>query len=59
VNVIGRLVLFGKDELIHTEYSYKYSIPEFSALAARAGFHPIRIWTDPGELFSVHYFKLR
>src|SRR5215472_8763093 len=25
--IAGKLVLFGKDELIHTEYSYKYSIP--------------------------------
>ena len=55
----ARLVLFGKGELIHTEYSYKYSIPEFRALAARAGFRPIDTWTDPGELFSVHYFQLR
>jgi L-histidine Nalpha-methyltransferase len=57
--IAGKLVLFGKGELIHTEYSYKYSILEFNALAARAGFHPLRIWTDPGELFSVHYFQLR
>jgi dimethylhistidine N-methyltransferase len=57
--IAGKLVLFGKGELIHTEYSYKYSVPEFRALAAQAGFHPIRIWSDPGELFSVHYFQLR
>src|SRR6266404_604756 len=56
--VAGKLVLFGKGELIHTEYSYKYSVSEFQALAARAGFHPIRTWTDRTELFSVHYFKL-
>jgi L-histidine N-alpha-methyltransferase len=57
--IAGKLVLFGKGELIHTEYSYKYSVPEFRALAAQAGFHPIRIWNDPNELFSVHYFQLR
>jgi L-histidine N-alpha-methyltransferase len=56
--IAGTSILFAKGELIHTEYSYKYSIPEFRALAARAGFHPIRTWTDPAELFSVHYFQL-
>jgi L-histidine Nalpha-methyltransferase len=50
---------FGAGELIHTEYSYKYSVPEFRALAARAGFRPIDTWTDPAALFSVHYFRLR
>jgi uncharacterized SAM-dependent methyltransferase len=34
-------------------------VPEFRALAARAGFRPVDTWTDPGELFSVHYFRLR
>ena len=50
---------FAKDELIHTEYSYKYSVEEFRALAGRAGFRPVDTWTDPAELFSVHYFRLR
>jgi dimethylhistidine N-methyltransferase len=57
--VAGRLILFGEGELIHTEYSYKYAVPEFRALVARAGFRPVDTWTDPAELFSVHYFRLR
>ena len=57
--IAGKPILFGKGELIHTEYSYKYSIPEFRALAARAGFRPVDTWTDPAQLFSVHYFRLR
>jgi dimethylhistidine N-methyltransferase len=57
--ITGKPILFAKGELIHTEYSYKYSVPEFRALAARAGFRPIDTWTDPEELFSVHYFRLR
>jgi L-histidine Nalpha-methyltransferase len=57
--IAGKPFLFAKGELIHTEYSYKYSVPEFRALAARAGFHPVDTWTDPEELFSVHYFRLR
>jgi dimethylhistidine N-methyltransferase len=49
---------FAEGELIHTEYSYKYAIPEFQALATRAGFHPLAAWTDRADLFSVHYFRL-
>jgi L-histidine N-alpha-methyltransferase len=56
--IAGKLTLLGKGELIHTEYSYKYSDSEFRALAARAGFRPVDTWTDPAKLFSVHYFQL-
>jgi dimethylhistidine N-methyltransferase len=49
---------FAARELIHTEYSYKYAVPEFRALAARAGFRPVDTWTDADDLFSLHYFRL-
>jgi L-histidine Nalpha-methyltransferase len=57
--IAGTHIHFATGELIHTEYSYKYSVPEFRALAARAGFRPVDTWTDLAELFSVHYFRLR
>jgi L-histidine Nalpha-methyltransferase len=57
--IAGRTFHFAAGELIHTEYSYKYSVGEFRALAARAGFRPVDTWTDAAELFSVHYFRLR
>jgi dimethylhistidine N-methyltransferase len=57
--IAGRTFHFAAGELIHTEYSYKYSVEEFRALAAGAGFRPVDTWTDPAELFSVHYFRLR
>jgi L-histidine Nalpha-methyltransferase len=57
--VAGRRFRFAKDELIHTEYSYKYSVEEFRALAAHAGFRPVDTWVDRAELFSVHYLRLR
>lgn len=47
-------VRFRKSERIHTENAYKYTIAEFQALAARAGWHPARVWTDPTVAFSVH-----
>jgi len=57
--IAGTRFRFAEDELIHTEYSYKYSVAEFRALASRAGFRPVDTWTDPAALFSVHYFRLR
>ncbi|MGH8666538.1 MAG: L-histidine N(alpha)-methyltransferase, partial [Burkholderiales bacterium] len=46
---------FARGETIHTESSYKYSVPEFQALAARAGFAPAACWVDERNLFSIHY----
>jgi uncharacterized SAM-dependent methyltransferase len=58
-HISGRPFYFAAGELIHTEYSYKYSVEGFRGLAARAGFRPVDTWIDPAELFSVHYFRLR
>ncbi|HLY45167.1 MAG TPA: L-histidine N(alpha)-methyltransferase [Stellaceae bacterium] len=55
--IAGQPFRFAEGELIHTENSYKYAIPEFHALARRAGFLPAQTWTDRDELFSVHYFR--
>ena len=55
--IAGSRFHFAEGELIHTENSYKYAIPEFHALALRAGFRAVQTWTDPDELFSVHYFR--
>jgi dimethylhistidine N-methyltransferase len=54
VTVAGRAIRFTAGERIHTEDSCKYTIAEFQRLAARGGFRPIRHWTDPADLFSVH-----
>jgi len=58
IGVAGRRFRLAAGELIHTENSYKYAIAEFQALAARAGFQAAATWTDPAELFSVHYLRL-
>ena len=47
---------FRRGEKIITEYSYKYSPDEFAALAAKAGFNFVRLWTDDTRLFGVFYF---
>lgn len=55
--VAGRRFAFTAGETIHTENSYKYDLPEFQALAVRAGFTPARVWTDEDRLFSVHWLE--
>jgi dimethylhistidine N-methyltransferase len=55
--IAGRRFSFAAGEMIHTENSYKYAIPEFRALAARAGFQALETWTDAGGKFSVHYLR--
>ncbi len=49
---------FAADDTIHTEYSYKYALPEFAALAESAGFQVRQVWTDPQEWFSVQYLEV-
>ncbi len=51
-------IKFSKNETIHTENSYKYSITEFQNLLRKAGFEPLNVWTDENDLFSVHYCNL-
>jgi dimethylhistidine N-methyltransferase len=45
---------FAAGETIHTENSYKYSLEDFRALAARAGFRSEKAWTDARGLFALH-----
>ncbi|MEO8808825.1 MAG: L-histidine N(alpha)-methyltransferase [Rhodanobacter sp.] len=48
-------VEFRMDEAIQVEYSCKYALEEFAALAERAGLVVVRVWTDPQQMFSVQY----
>jgi L-histidine Nalpha-methyltransferase len=55
VTIGGGVFRFRADETIHTENSYKYSIPGFQELGRDAGLAPAECWTDPERLFAVHY----
>jgi dimethylhistidine N-methyltransferase len=57
VTIDGEAIDFAKGETIHTENSHKYTVEEFHGLAGRAGFTPVRVWTDPDHLFSLHYLQ--
>ncbi|MEO6913499.1 MAG: L-histidine N(alpha)-methyltransferase, partial [Candidatus Baltobacteraceae bacterium] len=45
---------FEAGERIHTESSYKFSIPDIAAIGAGAGFELTRTWTDAAGRFSVN-----
>ena len=55
VNVGGKSFDFEKDEAIITEYSHKYTLEGFAAMAGVAGFSVKQVWLDPDKLFSVQY----
>lgn len=58
VVIADRTFVFRQGETIHTENSCKYSIAEFQELARGAGFVARTYWTDPQDLFSVHYLTV-
>jgi dimethylhistidine N-methyltransferase len=51
-------VTLRQGEFIDTEHSYKYAVPEFGALARRAGLSTERIWTDDDALFSIFLLRV-
>jgi len=51
----GESFRIDKDEAILTEYSHKYTLESFAAMAEAAGFRVARVWMDAERLFSVQY----
>ncbi len=58
VHMLGRDFTFAAGERIHTENSHKYTVSEFQALARAGGWQPVKAWTDPDQLFSLHLLRL-
>jgi uncharacterized SAM-dependent methyltransferase len=50
----GRVFEFRMGETIHTENSYKYTVPGFHDLARGGGWTALRTWVDENSLFSIH-----
>ncbi len=57
IRVQDRRYSFREGETIHTENSYKFTLPGIRSLAARAGLHLARTWTDELEWFSVNLLE--
>ena len=48
---------FGKNERIHTENSYKYSLEAIEGIAQRVGLKIIEQWFDDRRYFTVTLFN--
>lgn len=57
IQINGSSFFVSESEMIQTENSYKYTLDGFTAAARNAGFNPIHAWTDPENLFSIHYLR--
>lgn len=55
VHIAGETFTFRESEHMITEYSYKYTLPGFAALAAKASLKVEQTWTDDRRWFSVQY----
>jgi dimethylhistidine N-methyltransferase len=58
VDIAGQAIEFVSGEHIVTEYSHKYSVKGFAALAESAGWVHEAVWSDAENLFSVHYLSV-
>lgn len=58
VTIAGAEIPFAEGESVITEYSHKYSLEQFAAMAAEAGFVNPRVWHDAQRLFSVQFFDV-
>jgi len=59
VHIGDRSFEFAEGESIVTEYSYKYSLQSFRALANDGGWTMRRVWTDERDWFAVMLLSVR
>jgi dimethylhistidine N-methyltransferase len=53
----GRQVRLAAGETIHTENSYKWTLPESRLMARASGWVPAQVWTDAAQCFAVHLWQ--
>jgi L-histidine N-alpha-methyltransferase len=58
ITLAGETFQFEAGEHITTEYSHKFGLEDFSALANLAGFQRQRVWMDDHLLFSLQLFQV-
>jgi dimethylhistidine N-methyltransferase len=54
IRIAEHIYFFEKDETIHTENSYKYSVVDFISLASNSDWTVAKTWIDKNKTFSVH-----
>jgi len=55
VTIADHNITFLKNEKIHTENCYKFSLEDCQTLCDEAGFNVNKVWTDDEQLFAVVY----
>lgn len=53
----GQHFALAAGETIHTENSYKWTLPETRLMARASGWVPVADWTDPAQCFAVHLWQ--
>ena len=53
VDRLGRSFTFLKNERIHTENSYKFTVQKIKEIVGQSGFHIVENFLDPGNLYGV------
>lgn len=53
----GQPFRLSEGETIHTENSYKWTLPESRLMARASGWAPVADWTDPAKAFAVHLWQ--
>ncbi|KUJ84743.1 L-histidine N(alpha)-methyltransferase [Microbulbifer flavimaris] len=59
VRVSGEDFHFREGETIHTENSHKYTLSGFEKLLRKAGFSPLRHWSDSSDYYAIHFAEVR
>ncbi len=54
---LDMVLRFRKHETIHTENSYKFTMPMIEAIAENGGLTIERTWSDPKQWFTVHLLR--
>jgi dimethylhistidine N-methyltransferase len=57
VDALGLSLELRQGETIHTENSYKFTMPMIEAIAGNGGFSIEHTWTDPKRWFTVHLLR--
>ena len=57
IDLLGLTVQFREGERIHTENSYKFTLPMIRSMAANGGFSVERCWSDTEKRFTVHLLR--
>lgn len=53
IKKVNLLLELKKDELIHTEHSHKYSIPQFHEILRKTGFKIEKTWQDTNKPYAL------